>query len=80
MSILTGLTLDQIERLLDTGQLTFAVAPNRHWRVRRNGRTQRWKRTPTRFRIPVKIGFRNYHEITSENYTSQPWTCGGTSK
>lgn len=33
-----------------------------HWR--RNGATQRWKRDPERFRIPIKYGLRAYSSIT----------------
>lgn len=35
-------------------------------RWRRNGRTQRWKRDPERFRIPVKFGFYDYGQITND--------------
>jgi hypothetical protein len=36
------------------------------WRVRRNGKTQTWKRDPERFRIPLKAGLRSYGEATAE--------------
>lgn len=36
-------------------------------RWRRNGSTQRWKRTPERFSIPVKWGMYDYMRITNEN-------------
>lgn len=36
-------------------------------RWRRNGKTKHWKRTPTRFRIPVKHGLWGYGYITDEN-------------
>lgn len=35
-------------------------------RWRRNGKTQRWKRDPLRFRIPIKHGMYDYGEITQE--------------
>ena len=35
--------------------------------ARRNGATQVWKRFPTRFRVPVKHGLRDYGEITDIN-------------
>lgn len=35
-------------------------------RWRRNGKTQRWKREPERFRIPIKFGLYDYSEITNE--------------
>lgn len=34
---------------------------------RRNGRTQTWKRSPGKFRVPVKHGLYDYHEITEQN-------------
>jgi len=39
----------------------------RHYEVRRNGRTQTWKTRPGEFRIPIKIGFRGYGEITDKS-------------
>lgn len=36
-------------------------------RWRRNGKTQRWKRNPERFRIPVKFGLYDFLAITEEN-------------
>ncbi len=37
------------------------------YQVRRNGRTQTWRTRPNEFRIPIKIGFRGYGEITDRN-------------
>lgn len=39
-------------------------------RWRRNGATQRWKRDPQRFRIPIKFGLREYGEITPSNVSA----------
>lgn len=36
-------------------------------RVRRNGKTQTWKRDTTRFRVPIKHGMYDYGEITLDN-------------
>lgn len=36
----------------------------RQWR--RNGQTQTWKRTPERFRVPVKFGLYRYNAITND--------------
>ena len=33
-------------------------------RWRRNGQTKRWKRTPERFKIPVKFGLYAYNYLT----------------
>ena len=70
---------DELERDAREGKLTpqTAMTANhfwhrevtysdgyRHYEVRRNGATQTWKRRPGEFRIPIKIGFRGYGEIT----------------
>ena len=34
---------------------------------RRNGKTQLWKRSAERFRVPVKCGLYTYGEITHDN-------------
>jgi len=36
-------------------------------RCRRNGKTQTWKRSPGKFKIPVKYGLYTYLYITNEN-------------
>ena len=36
-------------------------------KVRRNGKTQTWKRDADRFRIPIKHGLYSYGEITQDN-------------
>lgn len=36
-------------------------------RYHRNGATQTWKRTPGKFRIPVKYGLYTYGQITDVN-------------
>ena len=35
--------------------------------VRRNGKTQTWKRQPGKFRIPCKYGMYEYVDITDQN-------------
>ena len=57
-------TLRDIERALDTSKLLVRTASGRFWRVRRNGATRHWVKTPGKFRIPVKAGLRVYSEIT----------------
>ena len=51
---------------LDHGCLWIKMNNGRYWRLRRNGRTQTWKRNVSRFRIPVKMGMYGYSEITNE--------------
>lgn len=40
---------------------------------RRNGKTQIWKRSPDRFRIPIKFGMYAYSQITED--MTQNWHC-----
>jgi hypothetical protein len=53
----------ECETALDTGKLYAAAGSNRYWLARRNGATKRWKRDATRFRIPIKYGFRGTGRI-----------------
>jgi hypothetical protein len=52
------------EQALDAGQLFIAMRSGAWWQCRRNGQTKTWKRSPNRFYIPIKYGFRGYHAIT----------------
>lgn len=55
--------LMDLERFLDQGML-YANMGGKWWLLRRNGATQRWKRDPLRFRLPVKAGLKSCHSIT----------------
>jgi hypothetical protein len=69
----------EIENLLDAGKLQICMingtprAP-RWYDVRRNGKTQTWKRQPERFSIPVRVGFRDAFRIedTKYNFRERP--------
>jgi len=65
------LTRIEIERLLDTGKLEVAMRNGNWWRIRRNGKTQTWKRDPSRFRIPIKAGLRATGAIDSLDLEAQ---------
>ena len=54
------------DHAIDHGCLWAKMSNGRYWRLRRNGRTQTWKRNLARFRIPVKAGMYVYDEITNE--------------
>jgi hypothetical protein len=56
-----------IESALDAGNLWALMGHGRYWRLRRNGRTQTWKRDPDRFRIPVKCGLKSCGEVTEHS-------------
>ena len=64
---MSDITLDDIEAALDCGQLWARMSNDKYWVLRRNGKTQRWKRDPSRFYIPVKAGLRLYNQITSDS-------------
>jgi hypothetical protein len=60
-----GLGREQLENALDKGVLEACVnrTQDRWWKVRRNGATRTWKRSPERFYIPVKAGLKTYGAI-----------------
>lgn len=64
-----GLTLEEIESALKTGQLWLMMGRGRvtnYWMLRRNGKTKRWKRDVTRWEIPVKGGLRECVTILND--------------
>ena len=61
----TPMSLEKIEAALDARCIEVLCFDGKWRTIRRNGATQRWKRDPTRFRIPVKLGFNAYSAITN---------------
>lgn len=59
------MTLKQLETALDRGHISVKMSNGNWWKVRRNGKTQTWKRDTNKFRIPVKVGLTTYGEITN---------------
>lgn len=55
-----------VETALDGGCLWAKMTSGRYWRARRNGKTQLWKRSPDRFRIPFKIGLKECGQLTED--------------
>jgi hypothetical protein len=51
------MNLTQLETLLDTGRLQVWCG-TAWYDARRNGKTKLWKRSPHRFAIPMKVGFK----------------------
>ncbi len=64
-------TRQTIEAALDAGKLKCRMANGNLWQCRRNGRTQTWKTRPDDFRIPIKIGFKSYGNITPQSLDSE---------
>lgn len=57
----------EIESALDSHKLSVRMHNGNYWQVRRNGKTQTWKRRPNDFRIPIKAGFNSFGEITESS-------------
>lgn len=64
------MTREEVEAALDSGNLQTRMNNGKWWKVRRNGKTQTWKKSPWRFRIPTKAGLHAYSEITETNKDS----------
>lgn len=60
------MTLSDLETALDMGHLWAKTAKDRWWLCRRNGKTKLWKRTPDRFELPFKAGFRSCGRIDNK--------------
>ncbi len=60
------LTREQAERAIEAG--FQAKAPNGNfWRARRNGKTKVWARSPERYQIPIRMGFRGNTYATEQS-------------
>lgn len=57
-----------VETLLDRGELFVAMRNGNWWKLRRNGKTQTWKKDANRVRIPVKAGLKSCGQITETDF------------
>ncbi len=57
-------SLDGLRLLPDNTKEPFKLVSST-WRV--NGKCKTWKRSPERFRLPIKHGLYTFGEITEEN-------------
>ncbi len=64
--------LEYLESALAEGIVKAQAGNGNFWSCRRNGKTQTWKTRPGQFRIPVKIGFRSYGELTHDSIIGMP--------
>lgn len=62
------ITRANVEALLDGGKIEAAMSNGRWWEIRRNGATKRWKKDPSRIRIPFKAGLRVTSQITESDF------------
>ena len=59
-------SLPEIEAALDSGRIFAKMSNGNLWRVRRNGKTKRWKTRPEEFRIPIKAGLKSCAYLNEE--------------
>lgn len=59
-------TRAEIEAALDSCRLFVAMDRGAWWQLRRNGTTRVWARQPGSYRIPCKVGFRGFVQITQD--------------
>lgn len=62
------ITRANIDTLLNTYQLEIHLKNGRWWTCRRNGKTRHWARSPNRIYVPFKYGFRNYGNVTENDF------------
>lgn len=62
------ITRDNFESALDSGNLFAAMNSGRWWQMRRNGRTQTWKRDASRIRVPFKVGLKGTGAIDETHF------------
>jgi hypothetical protein len=62
------ITRDNIDQLLNSGRIEAAMTTGKWWKIRRNGATKRWKKDPSRIRIPFKAGLYCYGAIDECNF------------
>lgn len=67
---MTNVDRANFEATLDAGNLFAAMRNGAWWRLRRNGRTQTWKRDATRIRVPVKAGLKSTAAITETDFNA----------
>lgn len=63
-----SITRDNVEQLLERRMIMANIGRGKWWEIRRNGATKRWKRSPEKFRIPIKAGLREYGYIDESHF------------
>lgn len=74
---MTMITRENIDELLDAGRIETLMRNGRWWAIRRNGATRKWKRDPSRIRIPIKYGFRSTYAIVEGDFGADGVLCRG---
>lgn len=70
------ITRENVNELLDKGQIEIAMRSGKWWAIRRNGMTKRWKTDEQRIRIPYKFGLYGYGQITETDFCTYEGVSG----
>lgn len=62
------ITRENVDKLLDAGNIECAMRNGNWWSIRRNGATKHWKRDASRIYIPFKMGYYGYGNITETDF------------
>lgn len=62
------ITRENVDSLLDRGQIEIQMKSRAWWSIRRNGATKHWKRDPARIYIPFKYGHKFYGYLTEVDF------------
>src|SRR5882672_534162 len=65
--IYTKIERAEIDNALDTGQIFAQMNDGSYQKMRRNGATRTWKKSPERLVVPFKHGFRGFGRITERH-------------
>lgn len=63
-----NITRHNVDQLLDAGKIEIAMRNGNWWKIRRNGKTQKWKKDADRIRIPYKAGLKVYGAISEDDF------------
>lgn len=64
------MTREEFEQALDAGKIRTRLRFGALWRTKRNGKTKTWKKDPTRWEVPIKIGLKEYGTVDRHNVDS----------
>lgn len=61
------ITRENIDQFLDEG-MVYVRLHDKWYKIRRNGKTKKWKLDTSRIRIPIKARFRDYGVIDEGDF------------
>jgi len=63
-----GITRENVDEQLDGGLMQVYVGNDKWYKMRRGGRTKKWKKDPDRIYIPYKYAFNGYGRIEAKDF------------